>query len=132
MLPTTPAISDRIFTVMEELIRKGNGMFERLEKYREELAKAKARRADLDAKIKDLERKCKEEENAQIHGMVHAMNMTPEQLQKVLTKAAEGKLWDDNPETSKKEPAGDAMDEDWDDGLSEEDLDEDFEEDADI
>ncbi len=70
-------------------------MFERLEKYRDELARAKARRADLDAKIKELERKCKEEENAQIHGMVHAMNMTPEQLQKLLTKAAAGKLFDD-------------------------------------
>ena len=45
-------------------------MFERLEKYRAELMKAKARRADLDAKIKELERKCKEEENAQIHGKV--------------------------------------------------------------
>jgi hypothetical protein len=67
-------------------------MFERLEKYRAELMKAKARRADLDAKIKELERKCKEEENAQIHGMVHAMNMTPEQLQKVLAKVSEGKL----------------------------------------
>ena len=67
-------------------------MFERLEKYRTELMKAKARRADLDARIKELERKCKEEENAQIHGMVHAMNMTPEQLQKVLAKVSEGGL----------------------------------------
>ena len=101
-------------------------MFERLEKYRDELAKAKAKRADLDAKIKDLERKCKEEENAQIHGMVHAMNLTPEQLQKVLTKAAEGKIWDDAPEDLEKfdeEPT----DESEDDEL----LEDDFEEDAD-
>lgn len=44
-------------------------MFERLEKYRAELERAKTRRAELDAKVKELERKCKEEENAQIHGM---------------------------------------------------------------
>ena len=83
-------------------------MFERLEKYRDELARAKARRADLDAKIKELERKCKEEENAQIHGMVHAMNMTPEQLQKLLTKAAEGKLFEDE----EKSVSGDEVRED--------------------
>jgi predicted nucleic acid-binding Zn-ribbon protein len=67
-------------------------MFERLEKYRAELERAKARRAELDARVKELERKCKEEENAQIHGMVHAMNMTPEQLQKILASVSEGKL----------------------------------------
>lgn len=67
-------------------------MFERLEKYRAELERAKTRRAELDARVKELERKCKEEENAQIHGMVHAMNMTPEQLQKILTSVSEGKL----------------------------------------
>ena len=67
-------------------------MFERLEKYRAELERAKTRRAELDAKVKELERKCKEEENAQIHGMVHAMNMTPEQLQMILASVSEGKL----------------------------------------
>ena len=65
-------------------------MFERLDKYRAELERAYKRRAELDAKIKELERKCKEEENAQIHGMVHAMNMTPEQLQTLLNQVAAG------------------------------------------
>lgn len=67
-------------------------MFERLDKYRAELERAYKRRAELDAKIKELERKCKEEENAQIHGMVHAMNMTPEQLQALLNQVAAGNL----------------------------------------
>lgn len=67
-------------------------MFERLDKYRAELERAYKRRAELDAKIKELERKCKEEENAQIHGMVHAMNMTPEQLQVLLDQVAAGQL----------------------------------------
>lgn len=67
-------------------------MFERLDKYRAELERAYKRRAELDAKIKELERRCKEEENAQIHGMVHAMNMTPEQLQELLNQVAAGNL----------------------------------------
>ena len=67
-------------------------MFERLDKYRAELERAYKRRAELDAKIKELERRCKEEENAQIHGMVHAMNMTPEQLQALLDQVAAGNL----------------------------------------
>ena len=52
----------------------------KLEKLRQELEHAKVRRSTLDAKIKDLEQRCREEENAQIHGMVHAANLTPEQL----------------------------------------------------
>lgn len=100
-------------------------MFERLEKYREELARAKARRADLDAKIKELERKCKEEENAQIHGMVHAMNMTPEQLQHLLARAASGKLFEDEKkDISIEEPKEDETD-DFDEELMEELNDED-------
>jgi transcription elongation GreA/GreB family factor len=100
-------------------------MFERLEKYREELARAKARRADLDAKIKELERKCKEEENAQIHGMVHAMNMTPEQLQQLLARAASGKLFEDEKkDISIEEPKEDETD-DFDEELMEELNDED-------
>ena len=67
-------------------------MFERLEKLRSELDKAVAKRAELDAKVKELERKCKEEENSQIHGMVHAMNMTPEQLQMLLAQFASGNV----------------------------------------
>lgn len=69
-------------------------MFERLDKYRAELERAQARRADLDAKIKELERRCKEEENARIHGMVHAMNMTPEQLAALLNQVTAGNLPD--------------------------------------
>ena len=100
-------------------------MFERLEKYRDELARAKARRADLDAKIKELERKCKEEENAQIHGMVHAMNMTPEQLQKLLAKAAEGKLFEDEDKVVSGEEEKEDETDDYDEELMEEFNDED-------
>lgn len=65
-------------------------MFERLDRLRSELDKAVAKRNEYDAKVKELERKCKEEENSQIHGMVHALNMSPEQLQQLLAQFASG------------------------------------------
>lgn len=63
-------------------------MLSRLEKYRNELEKARVKRNEWDGKVKDLERKCKEEENTTIHDMVHAANMTPEQLSRLLKMAA--------------------------------------------
>lgn len=37
-----------------------------------------------DAKVKDLERRYREEENSEIHEMVHAANLNPEQLSELL------------------------------------------------
>ena len=62
-------------------------MLSRLEKYRNDLEKARIKRNEWDGKVKDLERKCKEEENTTIHDMVHAANMTPEQLSRLLKMA---------------------------------------------
>ena len=62
-------------------------MFERLEKYRTELSKLKAKQSEIDEKIKDLERKCAEEEKTQVHDLVKAANMTPEQLARVIAYA---------------------------------------------
>lgn len=62
-------------------------MLSRLEKYRNELEKARIKRNEWDGKVKELERKCKEEENTTIHDMVHAANMTPEQLARLLKMA---------------------------------------------
>ena len=58
----------------------------RLEKYRNELAKARQKRAEIDEKIKELEAKCMEEENTEIHNMVRAANMTPEMLARLLSQ----------------------------------------------
>ena len=44
------------------------------------LEKARKKRTEWDAKVKDLERRYREEENTEIHEMVHAANLTPEQL----------------------------------------------------
>ena len=59
-------------------------MNSKLDKLRDELAKARKKKAEWDTKVKELERKCREEENSQIHDMVHAANVTPEQLKELL------------------------------------------------
>ena len=51
-----------------------------LNKYRAELKKMKDKRVEMDNKIRDLERKCREEENTAIHDLVYEARMTPEQL----------------------------------------------------
>ena len=56
----------------------------KLEKIGAELEKARAKRAALDVKIKNLEQKYQEEENTEIHDMVHAANLTPDQLAELL------------------------------------------------
>ena len=56
----------------------------KLEKLGAELAKARRKKAEWDAKVKDLERRYREEENSEIHEMVHAANLTPDQLSELL------------------------------------------------
>ena len=55
-------------------------MFERLDKVREDLEKAKSKRAEWDSKVKTLEKKCAEMEKTCIHEMMVAADLTPEQL----------------------------------------------------
>lgn len=62
-------------------------MFERLEKIGQDLERAKKKRTEWEAKVKELERRYREEENTQIHGMVHAANLTPEQLAELIKLA---------------------------------------------
>ena len=64
----------------------------RLEKYRNELAKARQKRVELDEKIKELEAKCMEEENTEIHNMVRAANMTPEMLARLLSQTPDERI----------------------------------------
>jgi len=65
----------------------------RLARLREELEKARKKRDDWDAKVKDLERKYKEAENTCIHNMVHEANLTPEQLAELIRAASSGALF---------------------------------------
>lgn len=61
----------------------------KLDKLGAELDKARKKRADWDARVKDLERRYREEENSEIHEMVHAANLTPDQLADLLRMFAE-------------------------------------------
>lgn len=65
----------------------------RLARLREELEKARKKRDDWDAKVKDLERKYREYENTCIHNMVHEANLTPEQLAELIRAASSGALF---------------------------------------
>ena len=59
-------------------------MFERLERYQAELNKAKEKRAEWDAKVKELEKRCETEEKSSIHDMMKAANLTPSELAKLI------------------------------------------------
>ena len=59
-------------------------MFERLDKYKTELAKARQRKAECDARVRMLEKKCQEEEKTAVHEMMKAADITPEGLQKLI------------------------------------------------
>lgn len=67
-------------------------MYAKLDKLREDLKKAVAKREAADAKVKQLEAKLKEEENQQIVSDVASYNLSPEQLAQFLQIANSGKL----------------------------------------
>ena len=64
----------------------------RLSRLRGELTKARRKRDEWEAKVKDLERRYKEAENTCIHNMVHEANLTPEQLSELIRAAAAGMI----------------------------------------
>lgn len=62
----------------------------KLKKLGAELEKARARQAEWTAKVKDLERKYREAENTCIHDIVHAADLTPEELAVIIRRARAG------------------------------------------
>ena len=67
-------------------------MYAKLDKLREDLKKAVAKRDAAESKVKRLEEKLREEENQQIVSDVASYNLTPEQLAQFLQLANSGKL----------------------------------------
>ena len=59
-------------------------MSARLDKIGADLEKARKKRTEWDARVKELERKYREVENTEIQEMVHAANLTPDQLSELL------------------------------------------------
>ena len=56
----------------------------RLVKLREELEKARKKRDDWEAKVKDLERKYNEAEKVYVYGIFQTANLTPELLAELI------------------------------------------------
>ena len=78
---------DTINTMNEEETQneiEGWRLSAKLDRIGADLEKARKKRAEWDAKVKDLERRYREEENSEIHEMVHAANLNPEQLSELL------------------------------------------------
>lgn len=71
-------------------------MSAKLEKIAAERDKARRKRDEWDAKVKELDRKYREEENTEIHDMVHAANLSPEQLAEIIRLAKAGDVNPDN------------------------------------
>ena len=67
-------------------------MYEKLDKLRADLKRAKEKKAEIEAKIKTLEMRLREAEESQILADVKQMNLTPEQLAKFLQLATSGQL----------------------------------------
>lgn len=85
MLPSDRATGSRIFTASAESeIKEEYLLGAKLDKIGADLEKARRKRAEWDAKVKDLERRYREEENSEIHELVHAANLTPDQLSELL------------------------------------------------
>ena len=64
-------------------------MSAKLDKLKEELDKAYKRKERWDARVKELEARVEEAENAEITEMVHSYSVTPEQLKEMLKLFAE-------------------------------------------
>lgn len=60
----------------------------KLDKIGADLEKARAKREEWERRVKELEQKYRETENMMIHDMVHAANLTPEQLAQIIQMAA--------------------------------------------
>ena len=76
-------------------------MYEKLDKLRAELEKARQRRAEADAKVKQLEQRLKDAENSQILAEVGALKLSPEQLKMFLEMATSGQLGTTEPAVMK-------------------------------
>ena len=64
----------------------------KLEKIGADLEHARVKQAEWIQRVKNLENRYREEENSVIHGMVHAANLTPEQLAQIIELASKGNV----------------------------------------
>lgn len=62
----------------------------KLERIAAEREKARRKRDEWETRVKELDQKYQEQENTEIHDMVHAANLTPEKLAAVLAAVQHG------------------------------------------
>ena len=62
----------------------------RLARLRDELDRARSKRDEWDAKVKELERRYREAEKTYVHNIMQAAKLTPEQLSELIRNAATG------------------------------------------
>lgn len=67
-------------------------MYEKLDKLRTDLNRARQKKNEIEAKIKNLEQRLKEAEEAQILADVKQLNLKPEQVAMFLKLVASGQL----------------------------------------
>ena len=67
-------------------------MSKKLDKIAAEIEKAKEKRNEWDKRVRELEQKYRTEENTEIHEMVRAAKLTPEQLAQVIALSSKGKV----------------------------------------
>lgn len=67
-------------------------MYERLDKLRADLEKARKRKVEAEARVKVAEEKLREAENTQVLNDVNALKLSPEQVAQFLKLAASGQL----------------------------------------
>ena len=85
MLPSKQVTGSLIFTASAESeIKEDNLLSAKLDKIGADLEKARRKRTEWDNKVKELERKYRETENTEIQDLVHAANLTPDQLSELL------------------------------------------------
>ena len=81
----------------------------KLDKLGADRAKALRKRDEWDARYKELDRLYKERENMEIHDIVHAANLTPDQLAMLLQSLGNGLPAGEVPEEVLKPTAIDNM-----------------------
>lgn len=62
----------------------------KLERIGADLERARVKQAEWTRRVKNLEVRYQDEENSRIHSMVHAANLTPEQLAQIIEMATKG------------------------------------------
>ena len=75
----------------------------KLEKYQADLEKARKKYEEWGNKVRELEKKYKEEEKTTVHEMMSSAQLTPEQLAQIIRLAKAGEIYYGKQEKNCKE-----------------------------